>query len=101
MERIIDRKETAYKMLETVASMLNVHAVLNHSDTVFTVGDCYFDYGQDWMWTTIIADNPNKTFGSYQVLNPVEWRTILLAESVEDIIIAFNSVILNPYFSLD
>lgn len=57
----------------------------------YYVGDCYFDMGQDWMWTTIICD---KTDGySYQALYPVEHERIIHARDDE-----FNSIA-NDFFS--
>ena len=38
----------------------------------YYVDDTYFDYGQDWMWTTIICNDPSSVFGGYQALNPRE-----------------------------
>lgn len=42
----------------------------------FKVQDVYFDFGQDWMWTTIIAYNL-KDGSSFQMLSPREWEEII------------------------
>lgn len=42
----------------------------------YTVEDVYFDYGQDWMWTTIVCYKPNGD--DYQVLYPNEHEKIVL-----------------------
>ena len=42
---------------------------------LFEVTEVYFDYGQDWWWTTI-----HTIDGKFQVLNPREHKEILLAD---------------------
>lgn len=43
---------------------------------VFKIEDIYYDLGQDWMWTTVVAYNL-KDGGSFQCLNPREWAEII------------------------
>lgn len=60
----------------------------------YHVGDCYFDMGQGWMWTTIICD---KTDGySYQALSPVEQERIIYARDDEFTSIA-NDIFSSKY----
>ena len=49
---------------------------LNHlcSETSFTVEDVYFDYGQGWKWTTVVAHDAS---GDWQALSPAEWSFAL------------------------
>ena len=44
----------------------------------YYVDETYFDYGQDWKWTTVLCSG--GSFGGYQALNPVEQEEILLGE---------------------
>ena len=44
----------------------------------YYVGETYFDYGQDWMWTTVLCEGDH--WGGYQALNPREQEEILLAD---------------------
>lgn len=61
------RKETkAYKALEAAAAMLTACA----KRTVYYVDDVYFDLGQGWMWTTVIAHRDDGA--TWQALNPYE-----------------------------
>lgn len=53
-----------YKALEAVAAILNSTCTNGYT---FIVDDVYFDLGQNWMWTTIVAEK-NDDF--YQVLCP-------------------------------
>ena len=48
--------------------------------TAFYVDDCYFDLGQDWMWTTIIARRTNGD--SWQALCPRDYEKILLSTDI-------------------
>ena len=43
----------------------------------YRVEETYFDFGQDWKWTTIIA---HGDVGSYQALNPAEQEKIILSD---------------------
>lgn len=45
----------------------------------YVVGDCYFDFGQNWMWTTILCDNYG-TFGGFQALNPRQQEQIVTGD---------------------
>ena len=44
----------------------------------YYVGETYFDYGQDWSWTTILCDG--GITGSHQALNPREHEEIIFEE---------------------
>ena len=48
--------------------------------TAFYVDDCYFDLGQNWMWTTIIARRPNGDH--WQALCPRDHEKILLSSDI-------------------
>ena len=73
--RIFDEHETEYQTLknaaETITKSLSGKAVC-HVDVT------YFDYGQDWRWTTIICeDHTRSTPRNYQLLCPKDQETIL------------------------
>lgn len=69
------------KKLDLMASMLTF---LSPNRRQYYVGDTYFDYGQNWIWTTILADSCPAQ-GSYQALYPKQQEDVLLADSVEEI----------------
>lgn len=56
----------------------------------YYVGETYFDYGQDWKWTTILVEG--GITGSYQALCPREHEEIIFeqyeAEEMADRILA-------------
>jgi hypothetical protein len=47
----------------------------------YYVGETYFDFGQDWKWTTVLCDGGN--YGGYQALNPREQEDAILADISE------------------
>ena len=61
---------------------------LASSEVRYEVEDTYFDYGQGWKWTTVIA-HKNRPEGyctdSWQALNPREQEAIVFAENPEEI----------------
>lgn len=68
------------KQLEKVASLLTQRSPRGYS---YYVDEVYFDYGQDWMWTTILCDDGDW---GYQALCPREQEEILLGGDPEEII---------------
>lgn len=89
-ERILNKEEQAYKNMEAVCGVLNA---LCKTDTVYTVGITYLDFGQDWKWTTILN---NK---GVQILNPREWGEIEVAETVHDLARIVEGIRGDKYFS--
>lgn len=78
MERTLRREEQGFKNLCAVAAMLTA---LSPNDANYVVRDVYLDYGQDWMWTTILR----RGYKECQVLNPREWENVVLANSLDDL----------------
>lgn len=68
-----------YARLTTAARVLT-DVSPNH--ITYTVEDTFFDYGQGWMWTTVIANDPSSCFGSYQALCPRDYEKILLTDDI-------------------
>ena len=82
-----------YKNLEMVAAMLEYESPNN---TIYTVQDVYFDYGQNWMWTTITSIGDK--WGGVQVLNPREWEDIMLADSLEELVKIVRDIRSDKFF---
>lgn len=78
--RTIEYKSDEYKRLEAVAKMLEA---ISPNGYRYEVEDCYFDYGQEWMWTTIIAHNDADTglLSRWQAIDPKEWDRIIIEET--------------------
>ena len=68
-----------YKRLTAAAAMLTVKSP---TKSRYYVGETYFDYGQDWKWTTVLCDN-GSGWGDYQALCPREQEEILLCNLSE------------------
>lgn len=48
----------------------------------YGVEETYFDFGQDWKWTTIICNNGGN-FGGYQALSPAAQERVILSTVAE------------------
>ena len=69
--------------LDKVASILNARlGDCEGKKRVFTVGDCYRDFGSGVMWTTIMCDSGGG-FGGYQFLYPNDWEALKKADTDE------------------
>lgn len=65
METTYKRGTKEYTALEAAAKLLEL---ASPNGTKYRVEDCYFDYGQKWMWTTIVAYKPDGNY--WQALCP-------------------------------
>lgn len=78
-------------------NLIAVVAIFNTTSDkiVYTVEDCYFDIGQNWMWTTIIAhkDNSDSVLSSYQAVNSKEWKLITEAKDTMELLEVAKSLI--------
>ena len=53
----------------------------------YFVGDTYFDFGQGWLWTTILCEHSSDAvLGCFQAINPAIQKSILQAESAEELL---------------
>lgn len=69
-----------YKKIELMLKALNILKEQYFLDVEFYISDVYFDYGQNWMWTTILCKYKDciGLNSSYQILNPNDYEKILL-----------------------
>lgn len=77
-ERVLTPDEKAYKNMQAVAKLLEA---VSPNNARYVVTDVYFDFGQDWMWTTICRYD----YRECQVLCPRDWEAIVKAESITDL----------------
>ncbi len=80
---IFEKGSEERKSLELMASILTF---LSPGRRQYYVGETYFDYGQDWKWTTILAEHRTSFSDSYQALYPRLQREILAAETVDEML---------------
>lgn len=69
-----------YQKLKIAAQMLTTFST---KGIEYRVENVYFDYDQDWWWTTIIAYAPTETgiLRTWQALYPVQEEQILNADT--------------------
>lgn len=75
--RIYTPGEPEYIQLERAAEELTR---TSPNGTRFTVKDVYFDFGQRWMWTTIIATRSARHH--WQALCPRDYEKILYSSDI-------------------
>lgn len=85
--RTLTKEDDEYRKLLIVCTLLNNYT---QADCVFCVEDTYFDFGQNWEWTTIICryqkdENSFHDQYSYQYLSPTIQQSIFLANTVDEI----------------
>ena len=61
------------KELNAVKEILNAYSTRVH----YSVTKTYFDYGQNWLWTTLLADDGKN---SWQAITPAEQKLILFGD---------------------
>ena len=81
--KIFNHDTEEYNRLAKVADALT--AISEHG-TSYKVKDVYFDLGQNWMYTTIIAYPVNS--GNYQALSPREQEDALTADTILNAVLA-------------
>ena len=75
--------------LEKAAQLMNI---LHEEEGRHFVRETYFDYGQDWKWTTILCERPGSAWGAYQALCPADQEKILLATNGDELLDAVQGV---------
>ena len=89
--RTIAPNTSEFEKLEAAAAMLEA---FSPNGAWYTVENVYFDYGQDWMWTTICR----KRYRECQVLCPRDWEAIITAETPAEIAEAVETIRNDKYF---
>lgn len=82
---LFNHEDVEYQKLEAAAELLTEKSPRGYT---YYVGDTYFDFGQNWKWTTILCEGSG--WGSYQALSPRTQELIIesdnLAEAVEEVL---------------
>lgn len=95
--KVLEERAVEHKRLEAVAKLLEATSV---NEYWYDVKETYFDYGQNWIWTTIIAVNPNETgvLRSWQAITPKEWEEIINAESAVELALIVDNIKSGKFF---
>lgn len=87
--KVYDKDTSEYKKLSIACDELNRIANEKYNGVFyFTIEETYFDYGQDWKWTTIIAHNTQETgiMASWQALTPRDQEDIITDNYMQEVI---------------
>ena len=90
--KIYKPEDIEYQRLVDFCEELNVKTKEENLPATFYVKNVYFDFGQNWMWTTICCNYLNPIFeddSSYQILNPKQ-HEIITMNYVTDLEEVFN-----------
>lgn len=79
--KVYPHDSNEFRALETVASELTKRSAAGFT---YDVEDVYFDFGQDWMWTTIVVHTPSNE--SWQTLCPRDHERIIYAQDLRPVI---------------
>lgn len=70
--KVLERDSNEYFQLKVTCQIFEELT----EDMHFKVENIYFDMGQNWMWTTVVAYNDKKD-SSFQALDPRAWKEII------------------------
>lgn len=92
--KVYPKDSTEYNTLVKAAEIMTEMSPRGYQ---YRVGDCYFDFGQDWMWTTILCDGTGGNFGGYQALYPRAHANIINAKNNDELFDAIIQVFDDKY----
>ena len=89
--KVLDSNSCEFYKLQKVAEIIEKKC---NNTIKCVIEEVYFDYGQNWIWTTIVATR--KTDGSHwQMLYPPIWEEILMANHDSELEQIADSIIAN------
>ncbi len=84
--RTYDPTTQEYQALRRVADVLTI---ASKNKITYHVEDVYFDFGQNWTWTTICAYRPDGH--SWQILSPKQHAEIISGkETLQAVVDLYN-----------
>ena len=94
--KVFEKGSEARERLEKLAVVLTIKSPRHYQ---YYVGETYFDFGQNWKWTTVLCDTGERgVTGSYQALNPANQEAVLLCDgSLEKIAEVADAVLGGKY----
>ena len=81
-----------YKKLNLFKDFLDIIITQNNLPITVSIENTYFDFGQNWMWTTIIVTelNNNSCLNSYQLLYPARHERIVFGDEDDILKVCHN-----------
>ena len=89
--KIFPTNSAEHKKLECAASMLTTY---NENGDTWVVGETYFDFGADWMWTTLICKRADGE--SYQTY-PAAQEKVVTANTPQEMGEAVAYILKNKF----
>lgn len=81
MIKVYDERSEEMKTLKLACYELEQISARNGYGTRYTVETTYFDYGQNWKYSAIIANKDNGN--SWQALCPRDYERVLTADDIK------------------
>lgn len=78
--KVFKKGSEEYSKLEAAARLLEQKSPNGYR---YAVNETWFDYGQNWKWTTILGNVSLAGTGGYQALNPKEQEDILKSDDLD------------------
>jgi hypothetical protein len=98
---IWNKDTVEYKKLNLFKCFMDIVIVVNNLPIELSIENTYFDFGQNWSWTTIIVYklNCDSSLNSYQLLNPADHKSIVFgdADDIMEICQKFKKEFLELY----
>ena len=82
------------KERENLSKAAAILTAISPNKVKYSVIETYFDFGQDWKWTTLLAVRPDGA--EYQALSPLFHEMIV---SSDDILNTINTVVNHKYWN--
>lgn len=89
---VFEKNSFERKKLEQAAKLMTEKSPRHYR---YYVGECLFDAGQNWMWTTILTDDGD--FGGFQALYPVNQEAIIMSSTPEKLEAEVDKVFADKY----
>ena len=97
--KVFEKDSREYELLDKLALILTFKSPKRYR---YFVGKTYFDYGQGWLWTTVLCETGKSgCMGSYQALNPCEQEKILGCDGSLEAVAAIADAVLADKFCPD
>lgn len=84
--KVFEKGSDERRALEAAAALFTAYDGRPH-----VVDETYFDYGQDWKWTTILYEG--GSFGRVQALTPRDQEDIIAADGLIELATVVNGII--------
>lgn len=87
------KRTVEYRKLTLLKCLLDIFIAEYFLPIYLKVEDVYYDYGQGWIWTTIVAyrTNSDTSITSWQLLNPARHEKIVFGD-IDNIIKIGNDI---------